>query len=109
MSSSRPVRRGLVLGGGGVLGAAWLLGALSALREVHGFEPGSSDVIVGTSAGSVLGALVAAGISIEDMIDHQDGKPVKSGRWRDTPSTMRTPPVAAGPSDRNCSVRGHSR
>lgn len=79
MSSSRPVRRGLVLGGGGVLGAAWLLGALSALREVHGFEPGSSDVIVGTSAGSVLGALVAAGISIEDMIDHQDGKPVKSG------------------------------
>ncbi|MCH9817087.1 MAG: patatin-like phospholipase family protein [Actinomycetia bacterium] len=79
MGVRRPVRRGLVLGGGGVLGAAWLLGALAALRDVHGFEPGESDVIVGTSAGSVLGALVAAGLPIEDMIDHQNGVPISEG------------------------------
>ena len=32
-------RRGLVLGAGGVLGAAWTIGALDALAEVEGFEP----------------------------------------------------------------------
>lgn len=79
MVRARPVRRGLVLGGGGVLGAAWMLGALSALREVHGFNPHESDVIVGTSAGSVLGSLLGAGLSIDRMIDHANGVPVKDG------------------------------
>lgn len=79
MSRVRPVRRGLVLGGGGVLGAAWMLGALSALRDVHGFDPRDADIIVGTSAGSVLGSLLGAGIPIEQMIDHTNGVPITSG------------------------------
>ena len=58
-------RRGLVLGGGGVLGGAWAVGALQAIEEVRGIDPREFDVIVGTSAGSVLGALVGAGVSIE--------------------------------------------
>ena len=79
MARARPVRRGLVLGGGGVLGAAWMLGALAALREVHGFNPGDCDVIVGTSAGSVMGSLVGAGLTIDQMIDHASGVPIKEG------------------------------
>ncbi len=79
MVRARPVRRGLVLGGGGVLGAAWMLGALAALREVHGFNPSDCDVIVGTSAGSVMGSLVGAGLTVDQMIDHAKGVPIKEG------------------------------
>ena len=77
--ASSPPRRGLVLGGGGVLGAAWTVGALQAIEEVHGIDPREFDVIVGTSAGSVLGALVGAGVSIEALRDHQRGAPITEG------------------------------
>jgi NTE family protein len=78
-SSRRAPKRGLVLGGGGVLGAAWMTGALCALEQVHGFDPCTADVIVGTSAGSVIGALVAAGVSPNQLADHQRGVPITSG------------------------------
>lgn len=79
MAEGRPTRRGLVLGGGGVLGAAWMVGALAALREVHGIDPRECDVIMGTSAGSVLSALLGAGVSIEHLIQHQRGLPITDG------------------------------
>lgn len=53
---------GLVLGAGGVVGASWLIGALDALADETGWNPGEAEEIVGTSAGSVVGALVAEGI-----------------------------------------------
>ncbi|MGN6597802.1 MAG: patatin-like phospholipase family protein [Actinomycetes bacterium] len=79
-------RRGLVLGGGGVLGAAWMSGALSALEEETGFEPRAADVIVGTSAGSVLAALIGAGLSTADLRTHQltgtlDSGPLAEVAW----------------------------
>ena len=51
------MRVGLVLGAGGVLGGAWLTGGLHALAEETDWDPGSADFIVGTSAGSMIGAL----------------------------------------------------
>ncbi|MEP7018786.1 MAG: patatin-like phospholipase family protein, partial [Actinomycetota bacterium] len=51
---TRPKRRGLVLGGGGVLGAAWMVGALQALQEETGIDVRDFDSCIGTSAGSVL-------------------------------------------------------
>ncbi len=75
----RKPKRGLVLGAGGVLGAAWSVGALCALEEVCGFDPREADVIVGTSAGSVLGSLVAGGVSPRQLRDHQLGIPVTNG------------------------------
>src|SRR5712692_5288508 len=56
-SPARRPRVGLVLGGGGILGGAWLVGALYALTQAAGFDPAAADYIVGTSAGSVVGAL----------------------------------------------------
>src|SRR3954447_6350930 len=53
---------GLVLGAGGVLGGAWLTGGLAAIADETGWDPGAADHIVGTSAGSVIGGLVAAGV-----------------------------------------------
>jgi NTE family protein len=75
-------RRGLVLGAGGVLGAAWTIGALCALEE-SGFDPRTADVIIGTSAGSVLASLVAAGVSAADLRDHQRGLPIPAGPLSD--------------------------
>ncbi len=75
----RPIRRGLVLGGGGVLGAAWMIGALKALQEVHGIDPRDCDTIVGTSAGSVLAGLLGAGVSVDDLVSHQRGHPITQG------------------------------
>lgn len=72
-------RRGLVLGGGGILGGAWTVGALIALRDVRGIDPRDFDIIVGTSAGSVLAALLAAGVSVDELHDHQLGSRVTSG------------------------------
>lgn len=73
MSSARP-RIGLVLGAGGVLGAAWLQGALAALTEETGWDPGSAELIVGTSAGSVIGSLLACGIPPWYMVAHSAGE-----------------------------------
>jgi NTE family protein len=77
--TDRTPRRGIVLGAGGVLGAAWTLGALSALATVEGFDARDADVIVGTSAGSVLGALLGAGVSVQSLLDHQLGHRVTDG------------------------------
>lgn len=64
-------RRGLVLGAGGVLGAAWMVGALSAAQTVLGVNPREADVVIGTSAGSVLAALLAGGVDVATMLAHQ--------------------------------------
>jgi NTE family protein len=66
-------RWGLVLGGGGVLGGAWTVGALTALQEVHGLDARDAEMIVGTSAGSVTGALLGAGVAVDDLRAHQLG------------------------------------
>jgi NTE family protein len=56
------MRVGLVLGAGGVVGASWLIGALEALESETGWRVSGAEHIVGTSAGSVIGALAAAGV-----------------------------------------------
>ena len=54
-------RIGLVLGAGGVIGHAFHAGVLAALADDTGWDPRRADVIVGTSAGSIAGALLRAG------------------------------------------------
>jgi NTE family protein len=68
------MRVGLVLGAGGVLGGAWLTGGLHALAEETDWDPGSADFIVGTSAGSMIGALAAAGVPPWFMVAHSAGE-----------------------------------
>jgi NTE family protein len=68
-------RRGLVLGSGGVLGFAWLLGALTALEAETGADVRDAEVIVGTSAGSVAAALLGCGLPVEVISRHHQGIP----------------------------------
>lgn len=65
---------GLVLGAGGVMGGAWLTGGLYALARETGWDPMSADNIVGTSAGSMIGSLVAAGVPPWFMVAHSAGE-----------------------------------
>ncbi|MCW2726480.1 MAG: Patatin [Frankiales bacterium] len=67
------VRRGLVLGAGGVLGAAWTIGALAAVREEYDWDPREAEVLIGTSAGSVLASALGCGIGVETLLNHQQG------------------------------------
>ena len=66
--------RALVLGGGGITGIAWELGVLAGLAEA-GLDIMSPDVVVGTSAGSVVGAQILSGDSIEDLYARQLADP----------------------------------
>ncbi|HEV2369959.1 MAG TPA: patatin-like phospholipase family protein, partial [Acidimicrobiales bacterium] len=60
---------GLVLGGGGAVGHAFHAGVLSALAERTGFDPRRAEVIVGTSARSIVCALLRAGVSADELRD----------------------------------------
>ncbi|MGH8947155.1 MAG: patatin-like phospholipase family protein, partial [Acidimicrobiia bacterium] len=51
-------RVGLVLGGGGITGAAYEMAALMAIELATGWNPNQADVLIGTSSGAFVGALV---------------------------------------------------
>jgi len=61
---------GLVLGGGGITGIAWELGLLAGLAEA-GVDLLRADLIVGTSAGSVVGAQITSETPIEALYQRQ--------------------------------------
>jgi NTE family protein len=60
-------RVGLVLGGGGAVGAAYHAGALAALEHDLGWDARRAAVILGTSAGSLVGALLRLGVPATDL------------------------------------------
>ncbi|MBX6168282.1 patatin-like phospholipase family protein [Thermobispora bispora] len=69
----------LVLGGGGVAGVAWEAGVVHGLRQ-KGIDLGTADRIIGTSAGSVTGTLIATGADLEEAIARQAaGEPARHG------------------------------
>ena len=59
----------LILGGGGITGGMYELGALSAMDDfiVSGRKSGEFDLYVGISAGSILAAFLANGITVNEM------------------------------------------
>ncbi|MET8087524.1 patatin-like phospholipase family protein [Micromonospora sp. NPDC005237] len=68
------MRRALVLGGGGVTGVAWELGLLAGLAE-RGAALTEADLVVGTSAGSVVGAQVRSGVPLRRLYEEQLAPP----------------------------------
>ena len=53
----------LVLGGGGVLGEAWMQGVLAGIEDGSGFDLRECEAFVGTSAGSIVAAHLVSGRS----------------------------------------------
>ncbi|HEX3699936.1 MAG TPA: patatin-like phospholipase family protein [Phenylobacterium sp.] len=60
--------RALVLGGGGPVGIAWECGLIAGLART-GVDLGRADFILGTSAGSFVGARLAMGQPAEDLAE----------------------------------------
>ena len=60
--------RALVLGGGGPVGIAWESGLLAGLAKA-GVDLGQADFILGTSAGSFVGARLAMGAETATLAD----------------------------------------
>ncbi len=60
---------GLVLGAGGLAGFAYNTAALAVLQRLTGWDPRTADLIVGTSAGSNVGALLRGNVPVSDALD----------------------------------------
>ena len=66
----------LVMGSGGIVGGAFHAGVLKALEDTWGIDARDVDLIVGTSAGAISGALVAAGLSPSDLFRRETRQPL---------------------------------
>ncbi|MEP7056100.1 MAG: patatin-like phospholipase family protein [Actinomycetota bacterium] len=66
-------RRGLVLGAGGALGATWIVGVLAALQSELNWDVRTAERVVGTSAGSVVAAMLAGGVGVGSLLNSQRG------------------------------------
>ncbi|MEP6658434.1 MAG: patatin-like phospholipase family protein [Acidimicrobiales bacterium] len=60
-------RIGLVLGAGGSVGCAYHAGVLYSLLHHTGWDARDAESIVGTSAGSLVGALLRSGVDPEEL------------------------------------------
>jgi NTE family protein len=55
------------------MGGAWLTGGLEAIAQETGWDPAEAEYIVGTSAGSMMGGLLASGVTPWFMVAHSKG------------------------------------
>jgi NTE family protein len=62
----------LVLAGGGVLGESWMTGVLAGIEDAAGIELRRVEAFVGTSAGSIVAARLAAGRALRRPEDRTD-------------------------------------
>jgi NTE family protein len=95
-------RHALVLGAGGHAAIAWELGVLAGMADA-GVDICDADVIVGTSAGSLVGVQITSDLTLEELFQRQTDPhlqtkesppPVDFTRWR--ADVMR---VKEGPGD----------
>jgi NTE family protein len=70
-------RTGLVLAGGGLVGGAWMVGALDAIAHETGWDPGTADYVLGTSAGSMLAALLTSAVPPWLMMAYGTGREIE--------------------------------
>lgn len=91
-------RVGLVLGAGGAVGHAFHAGVLATLHEALGWDARTADVVVGTSAGSMAGALLRAGFPPADLAARAMGTPLSAeGQRLAARAGLRTPPRPEAP------------
>jgi NTE family protein len=88
-------RVGLVLGAGGVAGGAFHAGVLAAVAEVTGWDPRRATYVVGTSAGSIVGATLRSGLSAADLLARAENRPLSAegARMMQRAGPPRRPPA----------------
>ena len=76
-------RVGLVLGGGGITGAAYEMAALMTIRLATGWEPNNAEVVVGTSGGAFVTALLRNdALGLDSLVLPTDDREAVAGRIR---------------------------
>lgn len=89
--------RALVLGGGGPVGIGWETGLLAGLAR-GGVQMAEADSIIGTSAGSAVGALLALGANLDERLEgYRTAETEAAGGERDPAARS---PRAQGSADR---------
>lgn len=89
------MKRGLVLGGGGLVGISYHSGVLKALDDC-GVEVKGSEVIVGTSAGALVAAYLASNWAAADFYEYSQGRhPSRSPAETEAASLRRFDPMWA--------------
>jgi len=78
---SAELKTGLVLGGGGLAGVSFHAAALAALEVDLGWDARKADVILGTSAGALTGALLRLGVSGTDLAAFVSGAPLPASHF----------------------------
>nr|WP_208411566.1 patatin-like phospholipase family protein [Mycolicibacterium fluoranthenivorans] len=74
MADSVPVKRGLILAGGGLAGIAWETGVLAGIADESPDTAAAlvgSDVLLGTSAGSAVAAALGSGAALAELFARQ--------------------------------------
>lgn len=84
----------LVLGVGGILGEAWISGFLAGAQQATGVDLRKSEAFVGTSAGSIVAAQLAAGA--EPQRPRSPGTGGRGGEPAARPSALRAGMARAG-------------
>jgi NTE family protein len=74
---SSPPKTALVLAGGGLVGGAWMVGALQAIAAETRWDPGTADYVLGTSAGAMVGALLTSAVPPWLMMAYGSGEAIK--------------------------------
>lgn len=67
----------VVLGGGGAAGWVFHTGALQELERTTGFQARQAELIIGTSAGAVVGAAIRSGQSLAEFLAVADEPPTE--------------------------------
>ena len=65
-----------MLAAGGSVGVAYHGAVLAALEEATGWDPRTAEIVVGTSAGSISGAMLRAGVPACDLRAISENKPL---------------------------------
>lgn len=83
----------LVLGAGGAVGRAFHAGVLRALAERYRWDARSADLIIGTSAGAQIGALLRSGWTAEQLFHRASSMPrqarARRSFWPASPAYLR--------------------
>ncbi|MFC9997942.1 patatin-like phospholipase family protein [Nocardia sp. NPDC127526] len=93
-NSNGSQRRGLAIGCGGTVGAAWIVAALAAARDVLDWDPWDAEVMIGTSAGAEMLTMLGSGIGVDELVAMQRGtstNPILTAHMRCEPG--RFPPL----------------
>jgi len=82
-------RTALVLAGGGLVGGAWMVGAVHAIAAETGWDPGSADFVIGTSAGSMIGAMLTSAVPPWLLMAYGSGEDLEGLKGLEGPGSHR--------------------